>query len=950
MKLRYSISWITLASILMYSLFVFLIQTAFISPAFDRIEVESAKRDLERAVNSIKIEQEHISLTARDYGQWDDTVRFIRTGNREYIESNMLPETFINTGLTFIAIYKTDGTPCYSKRIDNKGRIVTWQGMQRDKLLTHLQDHGSEMKNITGIIHTDLGFCIVSSSPVIKADGTGPVAGSFIIGRIINREMADKLQLIAGVPVNFGQDDDKSGGKTDVKSSAGLKPGAISIERKSGYLYAKTALETVDGINPFAVMSTTDISVTTAGRRIIYTFLLAGLIFGTGFSFLSGFVLQKMVSRPLDSLAQNVEVMNLATDSGTVLAPLISRNDEIGSLALSFNSMHERLRTSHEEIRQINETLEEKVNERTAELIKANDNLQFMARVMESTSEGVVITDLDANILQINEAFCRMCGYTPDELIGQNPRIMKSNRHDTAFYKDMWERLTSTGQWSGEIWDRCKAGDVYPQWLTINTIYDENGRPMNYVGISADITRIKKAEEQLHQLAYFDPLTGLPNRTLFHDRLSQAMSRSTRYRHRIGLLYLDLDRFKDINETMGHAAGDDLLVEVAHRIKGRVRESDTVCRLGGDEFTVILDYIGNNDHVRVIAENIIEGLGKPFTLLDREIYANASIGIAIFPEDDNSTEGLLRKADSAMYMAKDAGRGTYRFASVEAEQKSKRRIEIEGNMRRALEQQEFRLFYQPQVALDETPDGCRMELIGAEALIRWTVNGKPLSPESFIHVAEETGIIIPLGRWILTEACRNAATWEKQGQKLKVAVNISARQFEDPLLLSYVEEALAISGLSPSRLQLELTESMFMSNVENAVKIMTTLRALGISLAIDDFGTGYSSMSYLGRYPVDCLKIDKSFIDGLEMSNTGEDVVSAVITLAHAFGLISVAEGVETMYQLEALRKRGCDEIQGYIMSPALPGDEFMQFAGTFREEKSRGLIVNEPAYIKHGE
>ncbi len=939
MKLRYRISWITLASILMYSLFVFLIQTAFISPAFDRIEEESARRDLERTINSLKIEQEHISVTARDYGQWDDTVRYIRTGNKDYINSNMLPETFMNTRLTFIAIYRTDGTACYSARLDDKGRIVPWKGLEGGILLTRLQDHGSEMKNITGIIHTDLGYCFVASSPVIMADGTGPACGSFIIGRIIDSSMTEKLRSIAGVPAVFGQEHASGAGS---KSPAEIKPGDIIINRENGNISAKTMLDTVDGINPFPVKSVTGIGVTTAGRRIIYIFLLAGLVFGTVFSFLSGFILQKMVSVPIDRLAENLKSMDLDGDSGNALNPLTARTDEIGSLATSFSLMHERLRSSHEEIRKINLTLEEKVNERTAELIKANDNLKFMARVMESTSEGVVITDLNAQILKVNEAFCRMCGYEPDEIIGQNPRIMKSDRHDAEFYREMWDRITSTGQWSGEIWDRRKNGEVYPKWLTINTIYDENGRPINYVGISTDITRVKKAEEQLHQLAYFDPLTGLPNRTLFHDRLSQAMGRSNRYRHRIGLLYLDLDRFKDINETLGHAAGDNLLVEVSHRIKGRVRESDTVCRLGGDEFTVILDHITTNDHVRLIAENIITGLGRPFTLLDREVYANASIGIAIFPDDDNSTEGLLRKADSAMYMAKDAGRGTYRFASVEAEQKSRYRIEIEGNMRRAMEQQEFRLHFQPQVALDETPDGCRMELIGAEALLRWTVNGKPLSPESYIHVAEETGIIIPLGRWILNEACRNAASWEKQGQKLKVAVNISARQLEDPMLLTYIEEALSTTGLTPSRLQLELTESMFMSNVENAVNTMSTLRALGISLAIDDFGTGYSSMSYLGRYPVDCLKIDKSFIDGLEMSNTGEDVVTAVITLAHAFGLISVAEGVETIYQLEALRKRGCDEIQGYIMSPALPGDEFIRYAGSFRDVKGKNLMIKD--------
>jgi diguanylate cyclase (GGDEF)-like protein/PAS domain S-box-containing protein len=751
--------------------------------------------------------------------------------------------------------------------------------------------------------------------------------------------MTVKLRSISGVTAIFGEEQIR--GKSENAESA-LNFNEIIIEKENGNICAKTIIETIDGIKPFSVKSITDIGAISAGRKIVCSFLIAGLVFSAGFSFFAGFFLQKTISSPIKSLSKTAGFINLTADSVAVPDELINRKDEIGSLAANFNIMHQRLRASHEEISKINETLEEKVNEYTAELGRANDNMMFMAKIMEITNEGVIITDLDANILNVNEAFCRISGYSQDELLGQNPRIMKSDRHDRAFYEDMWEHILNTGHWSGEIWDRRKNGDVYPKWLAINTIYDENGRPVNYVGVSTDITRIKKIEEQVHRLAYFDPLTGLPNRTLFHDRLSQATGRSNRYRHRIGLLYLDLDRFKDINETLGHAAGDDLIVEISHRIKSRVRESDTVCRLGGDEFAVILDFIDNNDHVRVIATNIIEGLDRPFAILDREVYVNASIGIAIFPDDDNSTEELLRKAESAMYMAKDAGRGTYRFASAEAEHKNRLRIEIESNMRRAMDAQEFRLFYQPQVALDATSAGCSMELIGAEALIRWNSNGNNIPPENFIPIAEETGLIIPLGRWILNEACRNAAQWEQHGLKLKISVNLSARQFDDPQLLMYIDEALSGSGLLPSRLQLELTESMFMNNVDNAIKTMNTLRARGISLAIDDFGTGYSSMSYLGRYPVDCLKIDKSFIDGLEMSDTGEDVVTAIIDLAHAFGLISVAEGVETLYQLEALHKMGCDEIQGYIMSPALPGKEFIKFAETFKGDKYKEIIINK--------
>jgi diguanylate cyclase (GGDEF)-like protein/PAS domain S-box-containing protein len=568
------------------------------------------------------------------------------------------------------------------------------------------------------------------------------------------------------------------------------------------------------------------------------------------------------------------------------------------------------------------------VEARTEALIRAHQRLLLYGKILENTSEGMVITDLAGTIIEVNDAMCRQTGYAREQLIGQNPRILKSSRHGPEFYQHLWAELLGTGYWSGEIWDRKPDGGIYPKWLTINAIPTQEGTVSHYVGLSIDISAIKSAEERLHRMAYYDQLTGLPNRALFNDRLRRTVLRIQRRQLQAALLFLDLDRFKNINDTLGHTVGDALLVQVAERIRCRLRESDTVCRMGGDEFTVILSEITRLEDAGQVAGDLIEALSKRFDIEGSEIYVGASVGIALCPRDGLDEETLIKKADAAMYAAKEAGRCTFRFASGELDATSRKRMEIEARLHGAVERGEMVLHYQPLARTAEAAPGRPVGIVGAEALVRWVPEpGVVIGPGTFIQIAEDAGLIGELGEWVIREACRQARGWLDAGLALSVSVNVSARQFENDRLTGVVREALAMAGLPPSLLRLEITESTFMRNMDRVIGIMDGLRALGVLFSIDDFGTGFSSLQYIKCLPAQCLKIDKAFVSGVAASLSDGEVVSAIIALARAFGLKSTAEGVETEVQLRELRDRGCDEVQGYLVAKPMPAPEFLRFA-----------------------
>jgi diguanylate cyclase (GGDEF)-like protein len=490
--------------------------------------------------------------------------------------------------------------------------------------------------------------------------------------------------------------------------------------------------------------------------------------------------------------------------------------------------------------------------------------------------------------------------------------------HDADFYRRMWAALQAVGHWRGELWDRRKSGEVYPAWFAINSVKDPEGRLTHYVAVFSDISERKAAEDRIEFLAHHDPLTGLPNRILLRDRFETALAQAARNRAKVALIFLDIDHFKAVNDSLGHPAGDVLLRQVAARLKGCVRASDTVCRQGGDEFLLLVVPVPDPRAASVVAEKVLQVLREPVELEGHSLAVGASIGISVFPDDGDNFDTLLQKADMAMYEAKAAGRNGYRFFSSEMNANALERLNMQNRLRRALERDEFQLHYQPQVDLDSG------RIIGMEALLRWTSPDLgPVSPGKFIPIAEESGLIVQIGAWVLRTACRQNRSWQARGlPEVPVAVNLSALQFARGDLLDTVERALDDSRLPARFLELELTESILLHDADNIMASLRRLKNLGIKLSIDDFGTGYSSLSYLKRLAVDKLKIDQSFVRDIASDPDDAAIVRAIIQMGHSLKLRTIAEGVESADQLAFLRAEGCEEGQGYLFGRPIPAAE----------------------------
>jgi len=554
---------------------------------------------------------------------------------------------------------------------------------------------------------------------------------------------------------------------------------------------------------------------------------------------------------------------------------------------------------------------------------KIAEEMRIAAATFES-QEAILITDSRANILRVNQAFQEISGFSAEEVVGKNPRMMKSDRHDDAFYQSMWSALASDGKWSGEIWDKRKDGEIYPKDMTITAIYDEQHKVMNYVAVFMDISQRKQTEQEIYKLAFYDALTNLPNRRLMIDRLHQAMSGSLRNGRHGALLCLDLDHFKIINDTQGHAVGDLLLIEVAKRLQDRVRKTDSVARLGGDEFVVLLEELsGQPDEavaqVKLVTEKIRNSLTQPYSLVNSEYLSTPSIGISLFRGHQESVENLLMHVDVAMYQAKEAGRNRTRFFDPKMQMALDLRTALEADLRRALDKQQLRLYYQVQV-------DSHAKATGAEVLLRWQHPERGfVFPDQFIPLAEETGLIVPVGQWVLEMACMQLKAWQENvlTRDLTLAVNVSARQFRQNNFVSQVQHILQQSGINPSLLKLELTESTVLGNVDHTIKKMNEIKMMGVSFSMDDFGTGYSSLQYLKRLPLDQIKIDKSFVSDIISDADDGAIVNTIIAMTQVLGLNVIAEGVETVAQQEYLDKHGCHDFQGYLFSKPVPIEEF---------------------------
>lgn len=556
-------------------------------------------------------------------------------------------------------------------------------------------------------------------------------------------------------------------------------------------------------------------------------------------------------------------------------------------------------------------------------------SLQLSASVIAHAHEGIIITNITNHIVDVNPAFTEVTGYTREEVLGKTPRLLQSGRHDARFYAGMWQSIRSTGRWSGEVWNRRKSGEVYPEWLSIITVTGEDGEITHYVGSGTDITERKQSEADIHNLSFYDPLTQLPNRRMLMDHLYQTLVIGIGSTGHGALLFVGLDNFKVINETKGHGVGDLLLLKVSDRLKACVGKGDVTVRLGGDEFVVVLKNLSKEVEqaevqARMVAEKILDATSQSYSLQGHEYHTTSSIGIGLFHEHEMSVDELLKRADTAMYQAKQSGRNALRFFDPTMQAVLEKRMALEADLRVALQQQQFRLYYQMQV--DHTG-----RVLGAEVLLRWIHPSHGLvSPMKFIPLAEENGLILPIGHWVLETACKQIKAWEADllTSDLQLAVNVSAGQFHQPDFVAQVSELLNRTAIVPSRLKLELTESMVLDDIADTIAKMHALKQLGVRFSMDDFGTGYSSLAYLTQLPLDQLKIDQSFVRNIGTKPTDAVIVQTIVGMANNLGMEVIAEGVETQAQRDFLEKVGCFFYQGYLFGKPVPLEEFEKKLG----------------------
>ena len=608
--------------------------------------------------------------------------------------------------------------------------------------------------------------------------------------------------------------------------------------------------------------------------------------------------------------------------------PEFDGQGEVLGLLIALTDVTERI-LIEQQLQELNEYLETLVDERTLQVKTQNQivrqqqqELLLAQSVFDKSAEAIVVTDPNGDIILINPAFTTITGYTAEEALSRNMRLLHSEVQTQGFYQDFWASLRADGRWQGEIWNRRKNGEIYPEWLSISSVADEDGKLLRYVGLFSDISKLKRAQEQVEFLAYHDPLTGLPNRLLGRERLQQALHLAHEHRRKLAVFCLDLDNFKLINDSHGHSVGDKVLKAVTSRLASCLAEADTLCRQAGDEFLIVRPEAEDQNELTEFGDRLLSVMAEPIMLELGPMEAGISVGIAVYPDDGRDAEALIRNADTALYAAKGGGRRHYRFFNPQMNADLLHYLEVRDALRLALERQEFVLYYQPKLDLRT------LRIRGVEALIRWNHRKLGLTaPDHFLPVAEESGLITEIGDWVLHEACRQAADWLGKGLDFgSIAVNVSALQFKRGDFLETILDHLDRAGLMPSRLELELTESLLLDDSPIILDTIARLRTAGVSVSLDDFGTGYSSISYLKRFRLDKLKIDRSFVQDLDRNELNQSLIRSIIQIGDNLDLTIIAEGVETEAEFAILRDMGCEEIQGYLISRPIPAEEFADF------------------------
>lgn len=649
------------------------------------------------------------------------------------------------------------------------------------------------------------------------------------------------------------------------------------------------------------------------------TLIALGSMAAAGLLLALAFALSRLLSRSLQTQINDLTV--LAAEAGARITDDSDSGNEVGRIAQAiavFRQSLLQLQTNEQALGAMNRSLQQENQERK----EAERSLRIYAEVIRSTGDAVVITNLNGKIIEVNPAYEHSVNRSREEVIGTHLYGSSPDYRLNGLYQELWRSLESDAHWSGEILDRRSNGESFPSWVLINAVPDEHGNPMHYACVSRDITALKQSEQQLKKLAFYDTLTELPNRALFNDRLTVALAHAQRQQTRLAVLYLDLDHFKYVNDTLGHPVGDQLLIEVGHRIGRCLRATDTLARMGGDEFTIILSPLGAEDEALWTTERITEAVGKPFQLGHEVVYVGVSVGISLYPKDGSDAETLQKNADIAMYEAKEAGRGQCRIFSPEMSTRSNEYLSLSVQIDAALKNEEFSLFYQPIV----NPATGVTESV--EALIRWQKpGGELISPAQFIPHAEAAGLINKIDSWVLERACRDAMNWRQDdGRELRVGVNLSAVSVQQPNMAKLISDILQRTKLPPHLLNLEITETAVIANPYAAQKVLEEIAALGIGLSLDDFGTGFSSLSYLTRFPINCIKLDRMFVERIGKDKATEEVIQSLLDLSRKLKLHVVAEGIEEQYQQTFLTAAGCELMQGFHFARPMPNDQLLSW------------------------
>lgn len=910
---------ITVCSIIVvYTVAVFIVLKLYVGSHFDAMEISEAGKDMARARSLVEREIKAVGQYAADYARWDDTYRFVLQGSREYLTVNYNFGSMKSQNIGYVCILDNSRRILYSILYDQEGKAVPFKDMNEtsSSLNTVIKNIYKDKKDsVQGIVDTSAGLMIVSVYQITDSQMERPSNGRLVAGRIFGGNESARLSDMLKTEMEFHPADAKSG-NAGVLRAIGSGEGQY-LRRNGQTIEVFSVFKDLIG-KPVTVLSLKRVMIFSEKGRFVVNIAVL-IIFGCGIVVLGAMIviLRIGIVSPLEKIEAETREIALREDFSRMLPE--NRGDEIGILTKTFNHLISKLYD-------INSNLEKRVEERTHELAAANAELVLLAKVFENSLEGILITDAKGIFVKINPAFTKISGFTKEDVEGNAVWMLKSDRHSDKFYNEVRDNIVSGGRWSGEVWAMNKRGRVYPQWISINNIRNEAGEITNFIGIFHDISEFKRQESYIKYQAYHDTLTGLPNRVLLIERMNRAIEHNREAGKKFAILFLDLDRFKNINDSMGHEYGDILLQHVSERLEKLARISDTIARLGGDEFIIMIEDFDDDNHPAVLADRIIESFKNPFVIKGQMFYVGTSIGIAIYPEDGTECGILMRNADTAMYRAKEDGRLRYSHFTSSLNERVSSRIRLENELRMALMRDEFDVYFQPILNVSTG-------LIDRfEALVRWNREGKMVSPIEFIPVAEETGLVTGIDRIVIEKAFKEIKIMNKNRETpYTVALNISLKTVRRSDFIDQLKSLLRDLGVDTGWFTIEISGSDYQEDPDTCDEVIMKMHEIGVFVSLDNFGSGHFSMNHIADSKVASVKIERCYIRNIDNGNNDDDIISRIIKMAKDRMLTVTASGIETAVQFRYIRDLGCEFAQGYFISEPLNFERAMQFAESYR-------------------